>query len=53
MIKICRLINERFSWILAVDGQEIPFQGGHNVDYFKNHYEKLGYTVEVVYSQYH
>lgn len=44
--KICKIINESFSWVLKVDEREICFQGAHNADYFEEHYTKLGYKVE-------
>lgn len=50
-MKKCQLINEKFTWILSVDGENIPFQGGHHVEYFKKHYESLGYTVEIINKQ--
>lgn len=43
---LCKIINDQFSWVLRVDGKEIPFQGLGNAEYFKEHYEKLGYEVE-------
>lgn len=43
--KLCRIINDRFSFILEVDGQSIPFNGSWNAEYFKEHYLKLGYTI--------
>lgn len=46
MDKVCKIINGQFSWILEVDGQEISFDGGHNADYFEQHYSALGYTVK-------
>ena len=46
-MKKCEIINGRFSWILKVDGQTISFQGMESAEYFKNHYEALGYDVEV------
>lgn len=45
-MKECRIINDRFSWVLDVDDEMIRFQGGHNADYFEEHYKSLGYTVE-------
>jgi hypothetical protein len=44
-MKECKIINSRFSWILIVDGHSISFQGSENADYFKQHYENLGYSV--------
>ena len=45
MDKICTIINTQFSWVLDVDGYEIPFQYFINVEYFKKHYSELGYTI--------
>ena len=44
--KICILENAQFSWILKVDGVEIPFYYGSSADYFEEHYKSLGYTVK-------
>lgn len=44
--RICKLVNDRFSWILYVDGEEIGFTGMHHAEYFAKHYENLGYTIE-------
>lgn len=44
-IKTCYINNDRFSWVLRVDGFEVPFQGHENAEYFKEHYEALGYEV--------
>lgn len=46
-MKKCKIINDRFSYRLEVDGRSINFDGGNNVDYFKEHYESLGYEVEL------
>jgi len=43
--QICTITNSRFSWILAVDGYTIAFQGSYNAEYFKQHYSALGYKV--------
>ena len=45
MDKICKIINAKFSWVLEVDGEEIPFLWGTSAKYFKKHYEELGYKV--------
>ena len=45
--KICKLINGANSWRMLVDGKDISFQSSTAADYFKKHYEALGYTVEV------
>ncbi len=47
-MKKCIIVNSSFSWILKVDGKEINFQGSENAEYFKTHYETLGYEVEMV-----
>jgi uncharacterized protein YmfQ (DUF2313 family) len=47
-MKKCQIINSKFSWILKVDDEEIAFQGSRNADYFKKHYESLGYKVEII-----
>lgn len=46
MDKICKLVNDRFSWIMYIDGQTISFDGGSNSHYFAKHYKELGYTIE-------
>ena len=45
VLKNCIIINGKFSWLLLVDNQEIFFSGFHNAEYFKVHYENLGYQV--------
>jgi hypothetical protein len=45
--KLCIIKGECFCFTLIVDEQEISFQGRWNVDYFKRHYEELGYTVKL------
>ena len=47
-LKQCKIINLKFTWVLIVDNEEIPFQSGCNANYFKNHYESLGYKVEMI-----
>lgn len=44
--KTCHIINDRFSYILEVDEQQIPFQGSHNAEYFEKHYLNMGYDVK-------
>lgn len=46
MNKICKLVNDNFSYFLQVDGQNISFQGMGNAEYFEEHYKALGYTIE-------
>ena len=43
--KTCMLINDRFSWRLLVDEEDINFDGLSNACYFADHYEKLGYKI--------
>ena len=43
-MKKCIIHNGRFAYFLIVDGQKIALNQG--VDYFKEHYKKLGYVVE-------
>lgn len=45
MSKECIIENAQFSYILRVDEQEISFQSSNSVDYFIEHYKKLGYNV--------
>ena len=47
-MKTCKIINGLFTWTLEVDGMNIPFNGSQYAEYFKSHYEALGYTVEMV-----
>ena len=46
MNKICKIINDQFSWVLEVDGHSISFDGSYNADYFEQHYKTLGYEVK-------
>jgi len=43
--KICKIVNDRFSWVLEVDKKEIPFQGRSNALYFETIFKQLGYTI--------
>ena len=45
--KLCVISNKQFSWEMKVDGESILFQGSENAKYFQNHYEELGYVVEM------
>jgi hypothetical protein len=45
MNKICEIINDRFSWILKVDGHKVSFIGSDIADYFEEHYKLLGYQI--------
>jgi len=44
-MKECKITNGENSWILEVDGQTIRFFGSDNAEYFKGHYESIGYLV--------
>lgn len=44
--KICTIENARFSWVLHVDGMDIPFQYRENAEYFERHYRRLGYKIK-------
>jgi hypothetical protein len=46
--KVCKLIDDYFSWFLEVDGFSIPFQASTNARYFAKHYKSLGYKIEWV-----
>jgi len=43
--KVCIITNDNFSYNLNVDNQNISFICSWNAEYFKDHYEKLGYKV--------
>lgn len=43
--KKCKIVNSHFSYILKVDGNNIPFQGSGAAEYFEEHYLSLGYKV--------
>ncbi len=45
-MKICKIVNNNFSWVMFVDEQAVSFSGRHNAEYFASHYRKLGYEVE-------
>ena len=47
-MKECILENGQFSWILHVDGLGIAFEGKYAADYFREHYQKLGYIVKEI-----
>ena len=42
---ICKITNDKFSWVLEVDKQTITFNGSGNADYFAELYAKLGYKI--------
>jgi len=42
---ICKITNDKFSWVLEVDRQTITFNGSNNADYFAELYTKLGYEI--------
>ena len=44
----CIITNNKFCWILAVDGVEICFSTRAAAEYFAAHYNKLGYEIEKV-----
>lgn len=44
--KVCKIINDKFSWIMEVDGMKIAFNGGTNAEYFANKYNEMGYFIE-------
>jgi uncharacterized protein YmfQ (DUF2313 family) len=46
-MKKCKITNDKFSWVLEVDGVVITFDGGSAAEYFEQHYTALGYEVEV------
>ena len=41
MEKICKLVNDQFSWVMYVDNEKIQFDGFWNADYFAKHYENF------------
>jgi len=43
---ICKIINDKLSWVLEVDSKKINFNGSSNADYFSEIYTNLGYTIE-------
>jgi hypothetical protein len=43
---VCKITNDKFSWVLEADGKTITFNGSDNADYFAKIYTKLGYTIE-------
>jgi hypothetical protein len=43
--KVCKLTNDRFTWVLEVDGEQIAFTGHSNAEYFAKHYSELGYEI--------
>ncbi|NRA77300.1 MAG: hypothetical protein HRU18_03745 [Pseudoalteromonas sp.] len=43
---VCKITNDKFSWVLEVDGKIITFNGSDNADYFAELYTKLGYNIE-------
>ena len=44
-MKKCKIINDKFSWVLDVDGKIIAFQGFDNAEYFAKLYSDLGYEI--------
>lgn len=41
----CKITNDKFSWVLEVDGKTILFQGSDAADYFAGVFAKLGYKI--------
>ena len=46
MKKTCKLVNDKFSWVMYVDGEVITFNGKYAALYFAKHYERLGYIIK-------
>jgi YHS domain-containing protein len=44
--KVCTITNGEFAYSLKVDGKTIYFQGNDNAEYFKKHYQMLGYLIQ-------
>jgi len=44
--KICKLTNDKLSWILEVDNKTILFDGSDNAEYFSKLYTNLGYAIK-------
>lgn len=46
---ICSIAREGGTWILEVDNHRIKFKNeiGEAAEYFKQHYQKLGYRIEI------
>lgn len=42
---ICKIINDRHSWVMEVDGKIICFHGVDNAEYFAEIFEKLGKVI--------
>ena len=45
-VSVCKITNDKFSWVLEVDGKTITFNGSDNADYFAELYTKFGYNIE-------
>lgn len=43
--KKCKIINDKFSWIMEVDNRRIEFQGHSNADYLAKKFEELDYEI--------
>jgi uncharacterized protein YmfQ (DUF2313 family) len=43
--RICKITNDKFSWVLEVDKKTINLLGSDNADYFAELYAKLGYKI--------
>jgi hypothetical protein len=46
MEKICIITNGQLFWELEVNGKSISFQGDDSAEYFRDHYNSLGYKLE-------
>jgi hypothetical protein len=42
---VCKITNDKFSWVMEVDGRTILFNGSENADYFAETFAKLGYEI--------
>jgi len=42
---VCKITNDKFSWVMEVDGHTILFNGSENADYFAKTFVKLGYEI--------
>lgn len=42
---VCKITNDKFSWVMEVDSRTILFNGSENADYFAETFAKLGYEI--------
>lgn len=42
---VCEIINDKFSWVMKLDGHTILFSGIENANYFAETFKKLGYKI--------